>query len=96
MRFEWDPAKDKANRRKHGVSFSEAKELLESDVDYLEMYDEAHSTDEERFIAIGPIRRGLVVVVWTERSEDTTRITGARWATEAGRRLFRRHMGRSK
>ena len=94
-RFEWDPAKDQANQRKHGVSFSEARELLESNVDYLELYDDTHSAEEERFIAIGPIKRGLVVVVWSERSEDTIRLIGARWATTAERRLFREHMERS-
>ena len=96
MRFEWDPAKDQANQRKHDVGFSEAKELLESDVDYLEIYDEAHSAEEERFIAIGPIRRGLVLVVWTERSEDTIRIISARWATKNERRLYRQHMEGSR
>jgi len=29
----------------------------------LEIFDEAHSDDEERCIAIGPIRRGLALVV---------------------------------
>jgi putative transcriptional regulator len=31
-------------------------------------------------IAIGPITRGLVLVVWTERDEDILRIISARWA----------------
>ena len=95
MRFEWDSDKDKANQAKHDVSFSEAKELFASEADYLEIYDEAHSADEERFIAIGPIRRGLVLVVWTERDEDTIRIISARWATRAERELFLAHMDES-
>ena len=51
-----------------------------------------HSIEEERFIAIGPIRRGLVLVVWTERSEDTIRIISARWATKTERRSYREYM----
>jgi uncharacterized DUF497 family protein len=54
-------------------------------VDYLEIFDEGHSDEEERFIAIGPVARGVVVVVWTEQEEDTTRIIGARWATKRER-----------
>jgi len=69
VRFEWDPGKSQANRRKHGVSFSQAKTLFESGVDFLEIYDQAHSTDEDRFVAIGPVEAGIVVVVWTEREE---------------------------
>jgi uncharacterized DUF497 family protein len=28
MRYEWDPAKEQANMKKHGVSFEDAKEAL--------------------------------------------------------------------
>lgn len=81
MRFEWDPTKDAANRDKHGVGFEKAKELFESGNEYLELFDEDHSLDEERFIAIGPIQSGVVVVVFTERVADTIRIISARFAT---------------
>jgi uncharacterized DUF497 family protein len=88
---EWDPAKDRANREKHGIAFEEAKELFESGVDYLEIYDVNHSDDEDRFIAIGPIHRGVVLVVWTERVEDTIRLISARWATKAELALYDEH-----
>ena len=88
----WDPEKNRANLRKHGVSFQEASELFSSGVDYLEIFDEAHSIDEDRCRSIGPIRRGLVLVVWTERVEDEVRIISARWATPAGARLFTSYM----
>lgn len=92
MSVEWDPAKDRANQAKHGVSFAEASALFESDVDYVEIYDAAHSDEEERFLAIGPIRRGLVAVVWTQRIHDTVRIISARWATRREAELYRRRM----
>src|SRR5438034_9217971 len=66
MRFEWDPDKDADNRRKHGVSFREARGVLARDADCLEIYDEAHSDEEDRFIAIGKCKRGVLVVVYTE------------------------------
>ena len=88
MKVAWDDAKDLANRRKHGVSFEEAKELFTSGIDYLEIFDDIHSDMEDRFIAIGPITRGLVLVVWTERDEDTIRIISARWTTKHEQRLF--------
>ena len=62
--------------------------LFSSDVDYLEIFDEVHSDEEDRFIAIGPIRRGVVLVVWTEQEEDTTRIISARWATRRERAYY--------
>lgn len=81
MRITWNEVKNRANQQKHGVSFEEAAELFTSGVDFLELYDHAHSEDEDRFVAIGFIIRGLVVVVWTERDDGTTRIISARWAT---------------
>jgi hypothetical protein len=94
VEFEWDPAKDESNQRKHGLSFPEARALFESGADYLEIFDAAHSELEDRFIAIGPIDRGIVVVVYTEREEGRTRIIGARWATNHERDLYRSHRNR--
>jgi uncharacterized DUF497 family protein/DNA-binding transcriptional regulator YiaG len=88
VRFTWDPAKNDANVRKHGLSFEEASELFTGQTDYIELFDDAHSTDEERFIAIGAVRRGLVLVAWTERDEDTIRIISARWALPGERQLY--------
>ena len=96
MNFEWDPAKDKANQERHGVSFDEASELFTGGDDYLEIYDEEHSHDEDRFIAIGPIRRGLVLVVWTERAEDVVRIISARWATPQEKVLFFKYISEDR
>ena len=81
MEFEWDPEKDRLNRKLHGVSFDEAKELFTGDDDYL---------------GIGPIQAGLVLVVYTERTEETIRIISARWATESEALLYRQYMGRIK
>jgi uncharacterized DUF497 family protein len=94
VRVIWDPAKNLANQKKHGISFQEAARLLTSRSDYLVIYDEAHSGDEDRFIAIGPIRRGTVVVVWTEEVEEDVRILSARWATVREQKLLRSHLGR--
>ena len=91
MRFEWDEAKNVANRLKHGVSFEEAQELFTLNDDYLEIFDADHSDLEERFIAIGPIVRGIVLVVWTERDEETTRIISARWANPREQSLYHAH-----
>ena len=92
MRFEWDPQKERRDVEKHGVSFQEAKELFTSGVDFLELYDGTHSELEERFVAIGPIRRGLVLVVYTERSEHAVRIISARWASKRERALYLEYM----
>jgi len=93
MRFDWDPSKDKINREKHGLSFDEAIGLFRSGVDYLEIYDEEHSDEEDRFIAVGPIRRGVIVVAFTERDDDVLRLLSARMATRKERQRYEEHQG---
>ena len=92
MRFSWDEQKNAANKKNHGVSFEEASELFHSD-GYLEIFDEAHSIDEDRFIAVGPIKRGLVLVVYTERDLETARFTSARWATKREAGMYQNYVG---
>jgi len=52
LRFEWDPRKDAANQRKHGVGFDEATTVF-SDERALFIDDPDHSDDEDRFILFG-------------------------------------------
>jgi hypothetical protein len=94
VRLEWDETKNAANQRQHGISFEEASELFVEDVDCLELFDEDHSDTEDRFISIGPIRRGLVMVVWTERADDVIRIISARWTTKRETDLYRTYLER--
>lgn len=96
MEFEWDDEKESTNRKKHGLSFSEAAGLFRSGNDFLEIFDADHSEDEDRFIAIGPVTRGLVVVVYTEAAEGVVRIISAREATRREQALFRDHMDKTR
>ena len=52
MLFEWDDVKEKINIAKHGIDFGTAA-LVFRDENRIEFYDEAHSTDEDRYITIG-------------------------------------------
>ena len=77
MEFEWDDKKDRANRRKHGISFSLAL-LVFSDKNRKEQLDEG-SLDEERWITIGLVDEQEMVVVYTMRN-GVTRLISAREA----------------
>jgi len=65
--FEWDEQKNVNNFKKHGVWFYEAATVWSS-MYFIERYDFNHSIDEDRFIVIGPSKKGrLLVVIFTER-----------------------------
>jgi len=91
IRFEWDPAKNDANQRKHGLRFEDAKPIFIWEADRLDERDAQHSANEERFISIGPIATGLVTVVWTEPVDDLVRIISVRRSTKRERERYRRY-----
>ena len=80
MKFVWDPEKAEANLRKHGISFSEATEVFD-DPNSLDKFDDIHSVDERRYNTIGLTKRGILFVVHTEETADSTRIISARKAS---------------
>lgn len=82
LRFEWDPAKNQANRRKHGVSFEEAETAFADDGALL-IHDPDHSDQEDRFVLLGfsSALRALVVCHCYPSGDDVIRIISARKAT---------------
>jgi uncharacterized DUF497 family protein len=66
MIVDWDPAKDRSNRRKHGINFEVAQAVFE-DPDRVEVYDD-REYGEERWIAIGLVGRTVLYVVFAERN----------------------------
>lgn len=87
MQFEWNPAKDRANRRKHRIGFAEASTVF-GDPLSITIPDPDHAEEEDRFVIIGASSmRRLLVVVHTVR-EERTRLITARVATKHERRKY--------
>jgi hypothetical protein len=60
--FEWDLNKAKQNLQKHRVSFERAAEVF-LDPLAISIYDEEHSSDEDRWITVGKDHTNLILVV---------------------------------
>jgi uncharacterized DUF497 family protein len=87
MEFEWDPRKDVANRRKHGIGFREAATVF-GDPLATTFPDVDHSISEDRFLTIGASAPGRLLVVAHTESETTIRIISARPVTRSERRFY--------
>jgi uncharacterized DUF497 family protein len=79
MRYEWDPAKDAENRRKHGFALEEGIDALE-DSRFETWTDDRFEYEEVRSATVGLGKRGILLVISTLRSEDVTRIISVRRA----------------
>jgi uncharacterized protein len=90
MRFEWDEHKNRQNLRKHDVRFETAG--LVFDDPYAITQRDYSSDDEERWITVGAIGQGsilLVVHTFYERPEgEIIRIISARAAESHERKAY--------
>jgi len=75
VEFEWDDAKARENRTKHGVSFDLAATVFD-DPRVVLAEDLEHSTAERRYFAFGEVGEGVLTVRFTVRGERV-RIIGA-------------------
>jgi uncharacterized DUF497 family protein len=60
--FEWDPNKAKSNRDKHGLSFEETATVFRDPMAF-SIFDDEHSTNDERWVTIGISNSGRLLVV---------------------------------
>jgi uncharacterized protein len=83
--FEWDSAKDLANRRKHGVDFrTAAKVFLDP---YVLEFDDLDVNGELRFNAIGLVDGRMLFVSYAMKG-DIVRIISARGAEPHEKRKY--------
>ena len=95
IRFEWDEAKNRSNKKKHGIDFETAQLIF--DDPHCISFVERVSDGEERWHAIGSIENIIVIVVVhtyrEEVSDEVIRIISARRATRHERKLYAQAIG---
>ncbi len=87
--FSWNSQKAKINKRKHGISFEEAKTVF-YDQNALLINDPDHSHYEERFIILGLsyILRILVVCHYYRKNDKNIRLISARKAAKKEQKQY--------
>ena len=81
LHFEWDDGKEKANIKKHGVSFDEARTAF-YDENAIQFFDPEYSEEENRFILLGMSFKLWIIIVCHcfRESETVIRLFSARKA----------------
>ena len=89
LRFEWDEQKNRANQRKHGVSFEEARTVF-FDQQAVEFYDDEYDQMEDRFLLLGVSAKMRILMVChcLREGGDVIRIISARKATRNEQRDY--------
>jgi uncharacterized DUF497 family protein len=91
LQFIWDEGKARANERKHGVTFDEAKTVFYDDNAEL-IGDPDHSSQEDRFVMLGMSSRARILIVCHcyRENNGVIRIISARKATRKEQAQYRR------
>ena len=72
LKFEWDENKNSINKKKHKISFEEAKTVF-YDAEAIVIDDPDHSEDEDRFLILGISQNmNLLVVCQCYRELEAT------------------------
>ncbi len=89
MQFDWDAAKNRTNRGKHGVSFEEAVSVFYDD-NAIQFFNSGQ-LEEDRFLMLGmSIELRILLVCHCVRDGQTIRIISARKATAKERKFYTR------
>lgn len=78
--IEFDPAKARANLRKHGISFTDAEQSLRDP--FALTIEDPDAVGEQRFVTLGMDTLGRVLVVVHAMRGDRIRLISARKASK--------------
>lgn len=86
MRYIFDLKKRKANLKKHGYDFEDAQQVIESGLT-VTFEDRRFDYDEQRFITLGMLRGGVVVIA-TEETDEIIRVISMRKAERNEEKIY--------
>ena len=94
MEFDWDPAKNEANLKKHGISLDEAKHIFDGPI--LTRADDREDYGESRDVSLGALSPDAVLVVVHTQRSGKTRLISARKASRRERKVYYDHLAQAQ
>jgi uncharacterized DUF497 family protein len=86
MRYIFDSKKGTANLKKYGYDFDDAPQVIESGRT-VSLEDRRFDYDEQRFITLGVLRGGVVVIA-TGETDETIRVISMRKAERNEEKIY--------
>jgi uncharacterized DUF497 family protein len=86
MKYSWDENKNSDNIRKHGLDFTDVRDVFQNPL--LTKLDNRYDYTEDRFVGIGKSSGRYVVVVYTKRDNGIIRIISFRKANSRERKIY--------
>lgn len=88
MRYEWDEAKNRSNRAKHGLDFADAEQVFAGRC--VTFVDDRFDYGERRLVSLGTLAGRVVVMAHSPRGHDATRIISMRKANRREQKIYQK------
>lgn len=91
MRYEWDEAKNRGNRDKHGLDFADAEQVFTGRC--VSFIDDRFDYGEKRLVTLGMLAGRIVVMAHAPRGQEVTRIISMRKANRREQKIYQKRLG---
>ena len=90
MRYEWDEAKNRSNRAKHGLDFADAEQVFAGRC--VTFVDDRFDYGERRLVSLGMLAGRVVVMAHSPRGHDATRIISMRKGNRREQKIYQKRL----
>jgi len=91
VRYEWDEAKNRSNRDKHGLDFADAEQVFAGRC--ISFVDDRFDYGEKRLVTLGVLAGRVVVMAHAPRGHEVTRIISMRKANRREQKIYQKRLG---
>jgi uncharacterized protein len=90
VRYEWDEAKNRSNRAKHGLDFADAERVFSGRC--VSFIDARFDYGEKRLVTLGMLAGRVVVMAHAPRGHEVTRIISMRKANGREQKIYQKRL----
>jgi len=91
VRYEWDEAKNRSNRAKHGLDFADAEQVFAGRC--VSFIDDRFDYGEKRLVTLGMLAGRVVVMAHAPRGHEVTRMISMRKANRREQKIYQKRLG---
>jgi uncharacterized protein len=93
VRYEWDEAKKRSNRAKHGLDFADAEQVFAGRC--VTFVDDRFDYGERRLMSLGMLAGRVVVMAHSPRGHDATRIISMRKGNRREQKIYQKRLDKT-
>jgi uncharacterized DUF497 family protein len=91
VRYEWDEAKNRSNRAKHGLDFADAERVFAGRC--VIFVDDRFDYGEKRLVSLGTLAGRVVVMAHAPPGHKVTRMISMRKANRREPKIYHKRLG---